>query len=91
MMFDEVLSMIQAVDDVDCYVRGDGLVIYAQVQDFEGFDEDWREVFLDYDEEAVGALYDALYDACEEHQGDYYEVFVFDGFEVVWEYASDDI
>ena len=90
-MFDEVLSMIQAVDDVSVHVCDEEHAIYARVEDFEGFDDHWREVFRDYDEEAVDALYDALYDACEVHQGDFYEVFVFDGFEVVWECASDDI
>lgn len=93
MMFDEVLSMIQAVEDVSSYVRNDkhGRLIVVEVQDFEGFDEDWREVFLDYDEETVNALYEALEQACEQHVGDYYEYFMFDGFDVQWGYASDNI
>ena len=76
-------------DDVDVHVHAD--VVRVTVEDFEGFDDDCEEVDRDYDEDAVDAVYDALSDACDSEEGDYYHYFHFDGFTVVWGYASMDI
>lgn len=76
-------------DDVDIHVRAD--VVRVTVEDFEGFDDDFEEVDRDYDEDAVDAVYDALSDACDSEEGDYYHYFQFEGFTVVWGYASMDI
>jgi len=76
--------------DVDVYVRMDGTV-RVTVQDFEGFDDDWSEIEADYDEDAVGAVYERLEAEASEVSGDYYHYFQFDGFTVVWGYASMDV
>lgn len=86
-----VLELLATLgSDVDVYVRMDGTVCVT-VQDFEGFDEEWSEVECDYDEDAVDAVYERLEAKASEVSGDYYRYFQFDGFTVVWGYASMDI
>lgn len=76
-------------DDVDVHVCADEVCV--TVEDFIGFDDEFEEVDRDYDEDAVDAVYDTLSDACDSKEGDYYHYFQFDGFTVVWGYASMDI
>ena len=86
-----VLELLATLgSDVDVYERMDG-TIRVTVQDFEGFDEEWSEVEGDYDEAAVDAVYECLEAEASEVAGDYYRYFQFDGFTVVWGYASMDI
>lgn len=86
-----VLELLATLgSDVDVYERMDG-TIRVTVQDFEGFDEEWSEVEGDYDEDAVDAVYERLEAEASEVSGDYYRYFQFDGFTVVWGYASMDI
>lgn len=86
-----VLELLATLgSDVDVYERMDG-TICVTVQDFEGFDEEWSEVEADYDEDAVDAVYERLEAEASEVEGDYYRYFQFDGFTVVWGYASMDI
>ena len=86
-----VLELLATLgSDVDVYERMDG-TIHVTVQDFEGFDEEWSEVEADYDEDAVDAVYERLEAEASEVEGDYYRYFQFDGFTVVWGYASMDI
>ena len=84
----ELLATLGA--DVDVYERMDGTV-RVTVQDFEGFDEEWSEVEGDYDEDAVDAVYERLEAEASEVSGDFYRYFQFDGFTVVWGYASMDV
>lgn len=86
-----VLELLATLgSDVDVYERMDG-TIRVTVEDFEGFDEEWSEVEADYDEDAVDAVYERLEAEASEVSGDYYRYFQFDGFTVVWGYASMDI
>ena len=84
----ELLATLGA--DVDVYERMDGTV-RVTVQDFEGFDEEWSEMDRDYDEDAVDAVYEHLEAEASEVSGDFYRYFQFDGFTVVWGYASMDV
>ena len=84
-----VMELLGTLDDVTVFTHGDDIDV--TVEDFEGFDEDWEEVDRDYDENAVDAVYDALSDACESEDGDFYHYFHFEGFTVMWGYASMDI
>lgn len=84
-----VMELLGTFDDITVFTHGDN--IYVTVEDFEGFDEDGKEVDHDYDEDAVDAVYDALSDACESENGDFYHYFHFEGFTVIWGYASMDI
>ena len=90
MTMEMVLELLGTLgDDVDVRVRAD--VVHVTVEDFEGFDDDWCEVDRIYNDDAVDAVYDALSDACDSEEGDYYHYFQFDGFTVKWGYASMDI
>lgn len=84
----ELLATLGA--DVDVYERMDGTV-RVTVQDFDGFDEEWSEMDRDYDEDAVDAVYERLEAEASEVSGDFYRYFQFDGFTVVWGYASMDV
>jgi hypothetical protein len=86
-----VLELLATLgSDVDVYERMDG-TIRVTVEDFEGFDEEWSEMDRDYDEDAVDAVYERLEAEASEVSGDYYHYFQFDGFTVVWGYASMDV
>ena len=56
-----------------------------------GFDEEWCEVFRDYDEEAVAELVEWLEEHAVEVEDDFYAVYHFEGFEVHLGYGSYDI
>ena len=67
-------------------------VLHVDLQDFEGFDDDWSEVEREYDdEEAVGAFLEMLEAECFSSEGDYYKDYQFDGFVVRLGYASFEI
>jgi len=86
-----VLELLATLgSDVDVYERMDG-TIRVTVEDFEGFDEEWSEMDRDYDEDAVDAVYERLEAEASEVSGDFYRYFQFDGFTVVWGYASMDV
>jgi hypothetical protein len=64
--------------------------ICVEINDFEGFDENWEEVFCEYDEELVEKVWNILKTECVEYKCEFemYEYFMFNGFEVVWGYGS---
>ena len=76
--------------DLDVYTCADGEV-HVTVQDFEEFDEDWDEVEGDFDEELVDSIQETLEESAVSAEGDYYRYYEFDGFTVVWGYASMDV
>jgi len=90
MTYEMVMELLATLGDDVTYYTLDGDV-HVTVEDFAGFDEDWCEVDGDYDEEAVDEVYDALTASALEVDGDFYRYFTFDGFTVVWGYASMDI
>lgn len=62
------------------------------LENFEGFDEDWEEVYRDYDHpEAVAQFEEMLETECLSQDGDFYVTYHFDGFDVQLGYASYDI
>ena len=91
-MLEMVLKMLEGLGEdvmVDMSHDGDVRVV---VQDFEGFDDDYAEVFRELDDEdAVDEVYDKLEDLCSFAEGDYVRYFHFDDFVVVWEEASMEI
>lgn len=90
-MLELVMAMLEQVEDVSVDVWEDGKEIIVTVEDFDGFDEEWCEIFRDYDEEKVDALEEWLEEHCEREHGDFYRYYEFDGFSVQWGYASMDI
>ena len=91
-MLEMVMEMLEGLGEdvmVDVSRGGDVRVV---VQDFEGFDDDYSEVFRELDDEdAVDEVYDRLEEMALRVEGDYVRYFHFDGFVVVWEYASMEI
>jgi hypothetical protein len=85
-MLELVMAMLGQVEDVSVDVRGE--CVFVEVQDFEGFDEDWSEIYADYDEDAVDALLEWLEEQCVSSYGDFYEFYEFEGFYVKVGYAS---
>lgn len=62
------------------------------VHDFEGFDDDWSEVERDFDDpDAVEHFLDVLEEESLSHEGDFYVVYHFEGFDVELGYSSFDI
>ena len=61
------------------------------VEDFEGFDEDWNEVFADIDDDAVDEMIKWLESHCDSHEGDFYHYYTFADLVVCLGWASYDI
>lgn len=77
----------------DFYNKEQGLhTIHVDLNDFEGFDDDWCEVMRDYDDaQRVDSFIAWLDDNCIAQEGDYYVHYTFEGFVVVLGYTSYDI
>lgn len=61
------------------------------VEDFEGFDEDWNEVFADIDDDAVDKMIEWLETHCDSHEDDFYQYYTFGDLVVCLGWASYDI
>ena len=87
--------MVAAIDalgaDVSLWEHSGGM-LDVTIEDFEGFDDDWSEVDREYDDgEAVDAFLEMLETECSSHEGNFYVVYHFEGFDVRIGYASFDI
>ena len=87
---EQVLERIAMVEDVSVFEGMDG-TIRITVEDFEGFDDHWSEIMVDYDEEAIEELQEWLEEQAVSVDDDYYTDYHFEGFSVRLGYASDDI
>lgn len=87
-----LMAMLMGLgEDASYDVRADGSV-HVTLEDFEGFDDDWHEVDREYDDEsAVESFVEWLESASLSHEGDFYCVYHFEGFDVVLGYASYDV
>ena len=61
------------------------------VEDFEGFDEDWDEVYADIDDDAVEVMIEWLASHCDSHEGAFYYYYTFGDLVVCLGWASYDI
>ena len=62
------------------------------VEDFEGFDEDWNEVYADINEDAVNTMIEWLDEQCDSHDGGcLYQYYTFGDLVVCLGWASYDI
>lgn len=92
MMTREMVLELLATLGADVEVDECGSDVHVTVQDFEGFDEHWSEVERELDDaDAVDAVFEHLVTEALDDDGDFYHYFQFDGFTVVWGYASMDI
>ena len=84
-----VMELLATADaDIDADEFSDGN-IHVIVADFEGFDENWSEIERELvDEDLVISIYKQLEASALSVSGNYYRYFEFDGFTIVWGYAS---
>lgn len=75
--------------DVSYKVKGSEIEV--KVLDFIGYDDDWSEIYRDYDDDAVEEFEEWLEENCISCQCDYYQYYKFDGFNVEVAYSSMDI
>lgn len=86
----KMLNELEETNDVDFYEDKDTL--HVNFNDFEGFDEDWEEIFRDYENGGlVHQVLNFLENNCKSQEGDLYKEFIFDDFNVIVGYSSFDI
>ena len=84
MTFEKMITTIKALG-ADASYRVSGSKIRVDLNDFEGFDEDWDEIMRDYDDpEAVSAFEEMLEAECLRQSGDFYTTYYFEGFSPAW-------
>ncbi len=91
-MFEKFIELVNTCgNDVDLDRWSDG-TYYLILNDFEGFDRNWRSNERDYDnEEAVNTLLNWLEANCVERNVDFYFHYTFPDFQLLLGYASFDI
>ena len=71
----EILKKLENSGDVDFY-EYDG-ILHITLNDFYGFDEDFNEVYRDYEDgDSISKLFDLL-DMCPLIEGDFYKYYTF--------------
>ena len=78
-------------EDISFWEYDDENKLDVTIEDFEGFDEDWCEVFADIDDDAVEVMIDWLESHCDSHEGDFYYYYTFGDLVVCLGWASYDI
>jgi hypothetical protein len=91
MNYDKMKSTLDSLsDDIMYSIVADGFRV--QIQDFDGFDDDWNEIMREYNNaNAIDEFIDMLESDCISQDGDFNYVYHFDGFDVELSYASDEI
>lgn len=89
----EVITILKDCEDVYFHEGGSKYAdtIWATIEDFDGFDEDWNEVMVDYDENAVTRMERLLAEGAEKVERDFYDCYYFEDCKVIVGYASYDI
>ena len=86
---EKMINMINDLKNDAIYFEYKGII---DLDDFEGFDENWDEQFREYDDaDAVENFLDTLEKEALEIDEDYYTTYKFDGFSVKLGYTSYDI
>lgn len=87
----EILKMLNDLgDDAYVYERGDDISV--DLNDFEGFDENWSEIMRDYDNpKKVQQALDTLQRTAIIVEHDYYTTYYFKDCSVIVGYTSFDI
>lgn len=92
MTFENVLEMVKALGNDAIHYVDSEKTIHVDINDFEGFNDDWDEIYRDFDDEdAINGLFRLLEKNANSIDDDYYIVFHFDDFKVSWGYTSYDI
>ena len=77
--------------DISFWEYNDENKLDVIVEDFEGFDEDWNEVYADINEDAVDKMIEWLETHCDSHEGNFYQYYTFGDLVVCLGWASYDI
>ena len=89
-MIIEKLNTIEA--DASYWIDEEENVIHLTLEDFEGFTEDWEEIYREYEnEEAIDAVLDWLRENADEVENDFYTCYHFGEIVVSLGYSSYDI
>lgn len=93
MTMEEMKEQLMALcEDISFWEYTDRNKLDVIVEDFEGFDEDWDEVFADIDDDAVDKMIEWLETHCDSHEGDsLYQYYTFGDLVVCLGWASYDI
>ena len=93
MTVEMMTAMLEALEEDALYSYDeDDAMFYVDLNDFEGFDDDWSEVMRDYTHpELVAQFEEMLEEQCLSQEGDFYVVYHFEGFSVHLGYTSFDI
>lgn len=86
--FEALVSQLEVVGDVSRVVMRDGS-IHLDLQDFEGFDDDWSEIFRECARPDLVDQFEEFVD--EVAEGDFYQYFELEGVHFCVGYASMDI
>ena len=77
--------------DISFWEWDDENKLDVTVEGFEGFDEDWDEVYADIDDDAVDKMIEWLESHCDSYEGDLYHYYTFGDLVVCLGWASFDI
>ena len=78
--------------DISFWENTDENILDVTVEDFEGFDEDWDEVYADINENAVNTMIEWLDKHCDSHDsGCFYQYYTFGNLVVCLDWESYDI
>ena len=73
-MFEELMALLQhleGIGDISLHINEEDRSIDITFEDFEGFDDNWNEIYRDYvDDVAVNHALEMLHQFCS---GDFYE------------------
>ena len=78
-------------EDISFWEWDDENKLDVTIEGFEGFDEDWDEVYADIDDDAVDKMIEWLESHCDSHEGDLYHYYTFGDLVVCLGWASFDI
>lgn len=85
-------QLMTLCEDISFWENTDKNMLGVIVEDFEGFDEDWNEVFTDINEDAVNTMIEWLDEHCDSHDsGCFYQYYTFGNLVVCLDWESYDI
>ena len=85
------LKKMKAYENGDVSIAKYGDEIEVVVNDFGGFDENWSEILLSYDEDAVDEMAEWLEDKADDFEEEWHDHYYFEDGEVEVSYACEEI
>lgn len=91
MKLNEVMNYLNTINEDDALITKWNKHISVDINDFEGFTEDWDEIGHDYNEEVIDEMENWLANNCNEMEQGFYDKYMFDDGFVRVGYTSYDI